>query len=81
MTNVFSNACIMWTLRSWTLWHLINCATQLWSSISHCILIAYTLHSLFFFSPSAAGDGVLSAGECHAALKGAAGAEDQNDPG
>lgn len=36
---------------------------------------------LLFFSPPTAGDGVLGAGECYAAPKGAAGAEDQNDPG
>lgn len=30
---------------------------------------------------SEAGDGVLSTGECHAAPKGAAGAENPNDPG
>lgn len=37
--------------------------------------------TILFLSPPTASDGVLSAGECHAASKGSAGTEDQNDPG
>lgn len=33
-----------------------------------------------FFSPPTAGDGVLGAGECDAASKGAARTEDETDP-
>ncbi|AWP05712.1 putative circadian locomoter output cycles protein kaput-like isoform 2 [Scophthalmus maximus] len=44
-------------------------------------MIAQTQQQLLILSPPTASDGVLGAGECHAAPQGTAGAEDQNDPG
>ncbi len=55
-------------------------------TISYCLLHVHILSSavtseLSFLAPPTAGDGVLSPGECHAASKGAAGTEDEIDPG